>query len=77
MTACHEYRRCLRQALSLQTEYPDVERLYKQRSLDKLIFKGLWSVAAMFASGDRGLMVRGTQFAVRACLSTIILRTGA
>ena len=58
MTAQNETRRSLRQALSLQTEYPDVERLYKQRSLDKLIFKGLWSVATVFASDDRGLMVR-------------------
>ena len=53
------------QALSLQADYPDVERRYKQRSLDKLVGKGLWSVAAVFAGDDRELMVR---FAVLTCL---------
>jgi hypothetical protein len=45
------------QALGLQSDFPDVERRYKIRSLEKLVAKGLWNVAIMFAGDDKELMV--------------------
>ena len=46
------------QALGLQSDFPDVERRYKSRSLEKLVAKGLWNVATMFAGDDRQLLVQ-------------------
>ena len=45
------------QALGLQSDFPDVERRYKTRSLDKLVAKGLWNVAVIFAGDDKELLV--------------------
>ncbi|KAK9829035.1 hypothetical protein WJX72_003549 [[Myrmecia] bisecta] len=38
--------------LGLQQEFPDVEQMYRQRSLARLVDKGLWSVAATFVGED-------------------------
>ncbi len=42
----------------LQQEFPDVEATYKRKTLDRLVGKGLWGVAATYVGDDQALQVR-------------------
>lgn len=48
--------RAVRQ-LQLSAEFPDVEALYRQRSLTRLMSKRLWAVAQSYAGKDTDLQV--------------------
>lgn len=48
--------RAVRQ-LGLQAEFPNIEALYRQRSLARLVGKRLWSVALSFVGSDAALQV--------------------
>lgn len=48
--------RAVRQ-LGLQAEFPNIEALYRQRSLARLVGKRLWSVALSFVGSDTALQV--------------------
>lgn len=41
----------------LRPDFPDVEDLYRSRTVQRLVDKRLWSVAATFVEGDRRLQV--------------------
>lgn len=49
--------RAVRQ-LQLGAEFPNVEAMYRQRSLSRLLTKRLWSVALSYAGNDGSLQVR-------------------
>lgn len=51
--------RAVRQ-LGLQAEFPNIEALYRQRSLARLVGKRLWSVALSFVGSDIALQVRAS-----------------
>lgn len=59
--------RAVRQ-LQLGSEFPNVEAMYRQRSLSRLLNKRLWSVALSYAGSDVALQVRGGD---RQCLSVL------
>jgi hypothetical protein len=44
--------------LGLTAEFPNIESLYRQRSLARLVGKRLWQVALSFVGSDVGLQVR-------------------
>lgn len=48
--------RAVRQ-LGLAAEFPNVEAMYRQRSLTRLMNKRLWSVAQSYAGNDAALQV--------------------
>jgi hypothetical protein len=65
--------RAVRQ-LQLGTEFPNVEAMYRQRSLSRLLTKRLWSVALSYAGNDGSLQVRPAAGQVPACHHTTSAR---
>jgi hypothetical protein len=53
--------------LGLTAEFPNIESLYRQRSLARLIGKRLWQVALSFVGSDAALQV-GSVAAGQACM---------
>ena len=46
-------------ALGLVEEFPQVESMYRERSLERLMNKQQWAVALKFVGKDKDLQVRG------------------
>lgn len=44
--------------LRLSDVFPDIEATYRQRTVARLVDKGLWQVAATFVGGDNALQAR-------------------
>ncbi len=54
-------------AFSLKADFPDVEAMYRQRTLARLVQKRLWSVAATFVGSDPALRVSHYRFCWQCC----------
>lgn len=53
--------------LGLTAEFPNIESLYRQRSLARLVGKRLWQVALSFVGSDVALQVGGLHTTFDVC----------